>query len=56
VAALSVAAVAWVAGPFLVIVVNGFFVKIDPTITFSHCAGYLARFLIAGLAAGIALA
>jgi hypothetical protein len=53
--ALMLAALAWLAGPFLVIVVNGFFFKIDPLITFSHCAGYLARFLISGLAAGIAL-
>ncbi|MGD0190313.1 MAG: hypothetical protein ABSD74_06195 [Rhizomicrobium sp.] len=54
-AALEIAALAWLAGPFLVIVVNGFFIKIDPLITASHCAGYLARFLIAGLSAGIAL-
>jgi hypothetical protein len=52
---LLVAGLAWLAGPFLVIVVNGFFIKIDPAITVSHCAGYLTRFLIAGLAAGIAL-
>lgn len=54
-AALVIAALAWLAGPFLVLVVNGFFIKLDPLITVAHCTGYLARFLIAGLAAGIAL-
>ncbi len=54
-AALLLASLAWAAGPFLVLVVNGFFIKLDPLITVAHCAGYLARFLIAGLAAGIAL-
>jgi hypothetical protein len=53
--ALELASLAWFAGPFLVIFVNGFFFKIDPLITLAHCAGYLARFLIAGLAAGVAL-
>lgn len=54
-ASLELAVLAWVAGPFLVIVVNGFFIKIDSRITLSHCLGYLARFLISGLAAGIVL-
>jgi hypothetical protein len=55
VAALVLATLAWAAGPALVLIVNGFFIKLDPLITVAHCAGYLARFLIAGLAAGIAL-
>ena len=54
--ALLVAALAWLAGPFLVVVVNGMFIKIDSRITFAHCVGYLARFLLAGLAAGLVLA
>lgn len=54
--ALLIAALAWLAGPFLVVVVNGMFIKIDSHITFAHCVGYLARFLLAGLAAGLALA
>ena len=53
--ALVLALLAWAAGPMLVIVVNGFFIKIDPLISLSHCIGYLARFLIAGLAAAIAM-
>ncbi len=52
---LGVAFLAWAAGPLSVIVVNGLFVKLDPRITFAHCLGYLARMLIAGGAAGLAL-
>ncbi|HEY5047397.1 MAG TPA: hypothetical protein VII49_05200 [Rhizomicrobium sp.] len=52
---LLLAVLVWVAGPLLVLVANGFFIKLDPLITVAHCAGYLARFLLAGLAAGIAL-
>ena len=51
-AGLTVAAIAWIAGPLGVIVINGFFIKMDPKVTFSHCLGYLARFAIAGAAAG----
>jgi len=51
-AGLMLAAIAWIAGPLGVIVINGFFIKIDPKITFSHCIGYLARLAIAGAAAG----
>jgi hypothetical protein len=54
-AALVLATLAWAAGPALVLIVNGFFIKLDPLITVAHCGGYLARFLIAGLAAGIVL-
>jgi hypothetical protein len=53
--ALGVALLVWLAGPFVVIVVNAMFVKIDIRITFAHGLGYLMRMLIAGLAAGIAL-
>ena len=52
---LIVATVAWLAGPPAVIVINGLFIKIDPKITVAHCAGYLARMLLAGAAAGLAL-
>jgi hypothetical protein len=30
-------------------------VRIDPKVSIAHALGYLARFLIAGVAAGIAL-
>jgi hypothetical protein len=52
---LGVALAAWVAGPLGVIVINGFFIKIDPKVTFAHCLGYLARFALAGAAAGYVL-
>jgi hypothetical protein len=52
---LVVALLAWVAGPLIVTVINGMFIKLDPKITIAHCAGYLARVLLAGVAAGIAL-
>jgi len=51
-AGLTIAAIAWIAGPLGIIVINGFFIKIAPQITFSHCVGYLARFAIAGACAG----
>jgi hypothetical protein len=53
---LGVAALAWTAGPLVVVVINGFFIKIDPKITFAHCVGWLARMALAGAAAaGFAL-
>jgi len=53
--ALSVALLAWIAGPLVVTITNGIWIKIDPAVTFAHCLGYLARFLIAGVAASIVL-
>jgi hypothetical protein len=53
-AGLGVALIAWV-GPAAVVVISNMFVKIDHRITVAHCLGYLARFVIAGAAAGIAL-
>ncbi|MGH6872849.1 MAG: DUF1761 domain-containing protein [Rhizomicrobium sp.] len=53
--ALIVAVIAWAAGPLVVCVTNGFWVKFDPQVTLAHSLGYLARFVIAGIAAGLAL-
>ncbi len=50
---LAVATLAWLAGPVITIVINGFFIKIDRRIVFAHCLGYLARMLLAGIAAGL---
>jgi hypothetical protein len=55
VAALTLSVLAWVAGPLVVLVTNGFWIKIDPRVTFAHALGYFARFAIAGVAAGIVL-
>jgi hypothetical protein len=52
---LEVGGLIWIAGPAVVLVINGMFVKLDPKITFAHCLGYGARLLIGGLAAGLAL-
>ena len=53
--ALLVAALAWIAGPLAMQITNGLFIKFDPLLTASHAFGWLARFLVAGLAAGLAL-
>jgi hypothetical protein len=52
---LSVVVLAWIAGPLVMQVTNGFWIKFDPLLTLSHSIGYLVRFLIAGAAAWIAL-
>src|SRR5450432_3621089 len=54
-AGLEVGALAWLAGPPVVIIVANMFVKMDPKITVAHCAGYAARLLLAGAAAGFVL-
>ena len=53
--ALCLAVLAWIAGPLVVLVTNGFWIKIDPRITLAHSLGWLARFAIAGIAAGLVL-
>ena len=52
---VEIAAVAWLAGPFVILVINGFFIKFDGKITFAHCLGWLARMALAGAAAGYVL-
>jgi len=52
---LAIAALAWLAGPFVILVINGFFIKIDPKITIAHCLGWLVRMALAGGAAGYVL-
>jgi hypothetical protein len=52
---LLVGLLVWVAGPAVVIIINGMFIKLDPKITLAHCLGYGARLLIAGAAAGFVL-
>lgn len=54
-AALTLAVLAWAAGPLVVCVINGMWIKIDPRVTFAHTLGYLARFVLAGVAAGFVL-
>ncbi|HEY2359003.1 MAG TPA: hypothetical protein VGH86_16250 [Phenylobacterium sp.] len=54
-AGLTIGALAWLAGPPVVIIVSNMFVKMDPKITFAHSVGYGARLLLAGAAAGFVL-
>jgi hypothetical protein len=53
--ALLLAFVAWVGGPLVMQVTNGFWIKTDPLITVSHSAGWLVRFLVSGAIAGFFL-
>ena len=53
--ALVIATLAWIAGPLVTQVTNGFWIKFDPWLTVAHSLGYLVRFLIAGIAAWVAL-
>jgi hypothetical protein len=52
---IKVAVIAWLAGSFVQVATTHIWVRIDPAVSLVHGAGYLARFLIAGIAAGIAL-
>lgn len=52
---LKVAFVAWLAGSFVQVATTHIWVRIDPAVSAAHALGYLARFLIAGAVAGIAL-
>lgn len=53
--AVGIAFFAWLAGPLVITVTNAFFVKLDWAVAGAHAAGYLVRFLIAGMAAAVFL-
>jgi len=53
--ALTIAVLAWAAGPLTVTITNALFIKFDPLVTAAHAAGYLVRFLLAGIAAALVL-
>ena len=53
--ALEVTVLVWLAGPFVILLVNGLFIKIDPKVTIAHCIGWLARMALAGVSAAIVL-
>ena len=55
VSGIEIAVLAGLAGPPFLIIINGMFIKIDPKITVAHCLGYLARMLLAGIAAGLVM-
>lgn len=52
---IKVALIAWLAGSFVQVATTHIWVRIDTKVSLAHGLGYLARFLIAGVAAGIAL-
>jgi len=53
--AVGVALFAWIAGPLVMMITNGFFMKIDWALVASHSIGYLVRFLLAAVAVAIFL-
>jgi hypothetical protein len=52
---IKVAFIAWLAGSFVQVATTHIWVRIDARVSAAHALGYLARFLIAGIAAGVAL-
>ncbi len=52
---LKVACIAWLPGSVVQVATTHIWVRIDPMVSVAHALGYLARFIIAGIAAGIAL-
>ena len=52
---IRVAFIAWLAGSFVQVATTHIWVRIDARVSVAHALGYLARFLIAGIAAGVAL-
>lgn len=53
--ALLLSLLVWIAGPVVVLVTNGLWIKIDPLVTLAHTLGWLARVVLAGAAAGFVL-
>jgi hypothetical protein len=48
--ALSLGFLIWIASALPILVVNGFFIKIDGLITAAHAVGWLVRILLAAIA------
>jgi len=51
--ALKLAALIWLIVPLPLLVTNSMFIKIDPLVTASHAAGWLAKLLLIALATAI---
>jgi hypothetical protein len=51
-AALQLAGVAWIMAPAPLIVANALYVKMHPLLVVSHSLGWLAKLVVAALAAG----
>jgi len=52
---LLIAVLAWIAGPLALMTINGLFIKLNVRVIVAHSFGYLARFALAGIAAGLTL-
>ena len=48
--ALKLAAMIWLIAPLPLLVANALFIRIDPLVTASHAAGWLAKLLLIGAA------
>jgi hypothetical protein len=48
--ALKLAAMIWLIGPLPLLVANAMFIRVDPLVTASHAAGWLAKLLLIGAA------
>ncbi len=53
--AIGAAIFAWVAGPLVLMITNGFFMKLDWAVVGAHSLGYLVRFLVAATAVAVFL-
>lgn len=53
--AVEVALLAGIAGPVVMMITNGFFMKLDWAIVGAHSVGYVVRFLLAAIAVAIFL-
>jgi len=53
--ALKLAAMVWLIAPLPMLVTNALFIKIDPLVTVSHAAGWLAKLLLIAIATAIIL-
>ena len=51
--ALKLAAIIWLIAPLPMLVTNALFIKIDPLVTASHAAGWLAKLLLIAVATAI---
>ncbi len=49
--ALKLAAMIWLIGPLPLLAANALFIRMDPLVTASHAAGWLAKLLLVGAAA-----
>lgn len=53
--ALKLAAMIWLIAPLPLLLANALFIRIDPLVTASHAAGWLAKLLLCGAAVALFL-